>query len=442
MKKTDTAMFFRILNSEMELATGCTEPGAIALTGAYAGHELQKLGDQIQKLEVHASANIIKNAMAAGIPGTPYTGIPYAVAIGAFAAAPDRKLEVINNVSDKVYQAAEKLVESNKVTVDLAQVPQKLYIDVKAIGKDHQTHAVIADLHTNLVLLEADGKELFCAKPGALPSGDKEIVPAEEIASFLTVQNIYDFCDKELDPAKDPIDIVRKAVQVNSHICEVGLSKDYGLAIGRNLDRNCHDGVMTRDMTTDAMIVTTSGADARMAGAPVSVVTNSGSGNQGITATMPIVAVAKWKGISEDKMMRAVTLSHLIAIRIHSKFGRLSALCGASVAGTGAACGITYLLGGGYSEICNAIHNMVGDVTGMMCDGAKADCALKISSCTNAAFQAAFMALRNVRVKSTDGIVENDVEKTMDNFAELGKRGSGPMDAEILKMMLNKETVC
>ncbi|WP_418666656.1 serine dehydratase subunit alpha family protein [Allofournierella sp.] len=434
----DKTMFFRILNSEMELATGCTEPGAIALTGAYAGAELNKLGEAIQRMEVKASTNIIKNAMAAGIPGTSYTGMPYAAAIGAAAAAPERKLEVINGVSADVYKAAELLVETGKVNVELAKVPQKLYIDVTVYGPTHSARAVIADLHTNLVLLEVDGKEVFKADPNAPVDTGRDVVTPEEIAAFLTVRKIYDFCDKELDPMNDPIDIIRSAISVNGEICERGMEKDYGLAIGPNLERNCRAGVMTRDMVTNSMIVTTAGADARMAGAPFSVVANSGSGNQGITTTMPVVSLAKWKEIPEDKMVRAVTLSNLIAIRIKSKFGRLSAMCGASVAGTGAACGITYLLGGGYDEICRAIHNMIGDVTGMLCDGAKADCSLKISTCVNAAFQAAFMAMRGVRVESTDGIVEDNVEYTIDNFAKLGNEGSGPMDAAILEMMLNK----
>ena len=434
----DKTMFYRILNSEMELATGCTEPGAIALTGAYAGAELNKLGEAIQRMEVKASTNIIKNAMAAGIPGTSYTGMPYAAAIGAVAAAPDRKLEVINGVSADVYKAAELLVETGKVNVELAKVPQKLYIDVTVYGPAHSARAVIADLHTNLVLLEVDGKEIFKADPNAPVDTGRDVVTPEEIAAFLTVRKIYDFCDKELDPMNDPIDIIRSAIRVNGEICERGMEKDYGLAIGPNLERNCRAGVMTRDMVTNSMIVTTAGADARMAGAPFSVVANSGSGNQGITTTMPVVSLAKWKDIPEDKMVRAVTLSNLIAIRIKSKFGRLSAMCGASVAGTGAACGITYLLGGGYEEICRAIHNMIGDVTGMLCDGAKADCSLKISTCVNAAFQAAFMAMRGVRVESTDGIVEDNVEYTIDNFAKLGNEGSGPMDAAILEMMLNK----
>lgn len=432
----DKTMFFRILNSEMELATGCTEPGAIALTGAYAGAELNKLGEAIQRMEVKASTNIIKNAMAAGIPGTSYTGMPYAAAIGAAAAAPERKLEVINGVSDDVYKAAELLVETGKVNVELAKVPQKLYIDVTVYGPTHSARAVIADLHTNLVLLEVDGKEVFKADPNAPVDTGRDVVTPEEIAAFLTVRKIYDFCDKELDPMNDPIDIIRSAISVNGEICERGMEKDYGLAIGPNLERNCRAGVMTRDMVTNSMIITTAGADARMAGAPFSVVANSGSGNQGITATMPVVATARWLDIDEEKMLRAVTLSNLIAIRIKAKFGRLSNLCGATVAATGAACGIAYLLGGGYHEVCCTIQNMVGNITGMVCDGAKADCALKISTCVNAACQAAAMGVRGVRVQSTDGIVEHNVEYTLDNFATLSTHGTS--DSVILDLMLNK----
>ena len=433
----DKEMFYRILNSEMELATGCTEPGAIALTGAYAGAELKKLGEKIKRMEVNASTNIIKNAMAAGIPGTNYTGIPYAAAIGAVRAEPEQKLQVINGVAPEVYADAEALVEARLVKMGHADVPQKLYIEVICWGETHKTRAVIADLHTNLIELEVDDKSVFVAGEGEA-AGGSTTVPADEIAEFLTVRKIYDFINTELDPLNDPIDIVRKAITVNSFISDRGLEKDYGLAIGRGLLRNVKKGYMANDMVTNSMIAATAGADARMAGAPFSVVANTGSGNQGITATMPVVALARWLVVDEATMIRAVTLSHLIVIRIKSKFGRLSALCGATVAGTGAACGITYLLGGDYDAICRAVHNMIGNVAGMLCDGAKADCSLKISTCVNAAFQAAFMALRDVRVQKTDGIVEDNVEYTMDNFAVLGNKGSGPMDEAMLHMMLNK----
>ena len=434
-------MFFQILDKELELATGCTEPGAIALTGAYAGAELNKLGDTLCRIEVNASTNIIKNAMAAGIPGTTCTGIPYAAAIGTVRAQPERQLEVIDQVEPCVYEAASKLVQDGAVTMGHAQVPQKLYIEVTCHGRTHTTRAIIADLHTHLVLLEADGEALIKAGSGEQNGGhgaDQALMQAEK---DMTLREIFDFCTEELDPMTDPIRMVRKAVEINGAISTEGLRQEYGLSIGRGLQKDCQEGRMTQDMVTNAMIAASAAADARMAGAPFSVVANTGSGNQGITATVPVLELAQWLEAPEEKMLRAVVMSHLVAIRIKSGFGRLSALCGATVAGTGAACGITYLLGGGYDAVCYTIHNMIGNVAGMLCDGAKPDCALKISICVNAAFQAAFMALRGVRVTQAEGIVEQSAEDTIDNFARLGNQGSGPMDAAMLQMMLNKKKV-
>ena len=365
------------------------------------------------------------------------SNVDYAAAIGALGGDPVYLLEVMNHVPRETVEAAAALVKAGKVRVNVAQVPQKLYIEVIAKGGGHTGRAIVRDLHTNVVLVEQDGVATLDKRDtDTAAAGDSDVVSPEQIASFLTVRSIWDYCTKELDPMNDPIDIIRSAVKVNSVISDEGLSKEYGLAIGRNLDLNCRKGLMTRDLTTNSMIAAAAGADARMAGAPVSVVANSGSGNQGITATMPVVATARWLDIDEEKMLRAVTLSNLIAIRIKAKFGRLSNLCGATVAATGAACGIAYLLGGGYHEVCCTIQNMVGNVTGMVCDGAKADCALKISTCVNAACQAAAMGVRGVRVQSTDGIVEHNVEYTLDNFATLSTHGTS--DSVILDLMLNK----
>ena len=434
-------MFVRILNSEMELATGCTEPGAVALTAAEAGAALRKAGGtRVEAVTVRASINIIKNAMSAGIPGTSYQGMDYAAAIGAVGGDPVHLLEVMNYVPREQMEEAAALVKAGKVKVEVAQVPQKLYVEVLVTSDGHTGRAVVRDLHTNVVLVEQDGVATLDkqhADPAA--AGDSDVVTPEQIAEFLTVRSIWDYCTEELDPMHDPIDIIRSAVQVNTTISNEGLSKEYGLAIGRNLELNCRKGLMTRDLTTNAMVIASAGADARMAGAPVSVVANSGSGNQGITATMPVVATARWLDIDEEKMLRAVTLSNLIAIRIKAKFGRLSNLCGATVAATGAACGIAYLLGGGYHEVCCTIQNMVGNVTGMVCDGAKADCALKISTCVNAACQAAAMGVRGVRVQSTDGIVEHNVEYTLDNFATLSTHGTS--DSVILGQLFNESTM-
>lgn len=375
--------------------------------------------------------------MSAGIPGTSYQGMDYAAAIGAVGGDPVHLLEVMNYVPREQMEEAAALVGAGKVKVEVAQVPQKLYIEVLVTSDGHTGRAVVRDLHTNVVLVEQDGvATLDKQHTDSAAAGDSDVVTPEQIAEFLTVRSIWDYCTEELDPLHDPIDIIRSAVQVNTTISDEGLAKEYGLAIGRNLELNCRKGLMTRDLTTNAMVIASAGADARMAGAPVSVVANSGSGNQGITATMPVVATARWLDIDEEKMLRAVTLSNLIAIRIKAKFGRLSNLCGATVAATGAACGIAYLLGGGYHEVCCTIQNMVGNITGMVCDGAKADCALKISTCVNAACQAAAMGVRGVRVQSTDGIVEHNVEYTLDNFATLSTHGTS--DSVILDLMLNK----
>lgn len=434
----DKKLFARILSSEMQLATGCTEPAAVALAAAEAARALAQVGGKVECLEVSASTNILKNAMAAGIPGTSYTGMDYAAAIGAVGGDPDRLLEVINDVPKEKLTEAEALVKEGKVSVSKAETSKKLYIDVIAKGNGHTGRAVIQDLHTNIVQIQQDN-EIVKEQRGDVEengSADNAITP-EQIAEALSIQMIWEYCINELDPINDPIDIIRSAVSVNSAISDAGMKQEYGLAIGRMLEECCREGTMTMDMTTNAMMVTAAAADARMAGAPQSVVTNSGSGNQGITATMPVVAVARWLKIPEEKMFRAVTMSNLIVIYIKSKFGRLSNLCGATVAATGVACAITYLLGGGYEEVCNAVHNVVGNVAGMVCDGAKADCALKISSCVNAAVQAACMAKRGIRVQSTDGVVEQDVERTINNFAILSNQGTD--DQVILHLMLNKQ---
>ena len=246
-------MFIRILNSEMELATGCTEPGAVALTAAEAGQALRKAGvDKAEEITVNASINIIKNAMSAGIPGTDYEGMDYAAAIGALGGDPVYLLEVMNHVPRETVEAAAALVKAGKVRVNVAQVPQKLYIEVIAKGGGHTGRAIVRDLHTNVVLVEQDGVATLDKRDtDTAAAGDSDVVTPEQIASFLTVRSIWDYCTKELDPMNDPIDIIRSAVQVNTTISNEGLSKEYGLAIGRNLELNCRKGLMTREYEPD-----------------------------------------------------------------------------------------------------------------------------------------------------------------------------------------------
>ena len=433
-------MFIRILNSEMELATGCTEPGAVALTAAEAGQALRKAGvDKAEEITVNASINIIKNAMSAGIPGTDYEGMDYAAAIGALGGDPVYLLEVMNHVPRETVEAAAALVKAGEVRVNVAQVPQKLYIEVIAKGGGHTGRAIVRDLHTNVVLVEQDGVATLDKRDtDTAAAGDSDVVTPEQIASFLTVRSIWDYCTKELDPMNDPIDIIRSAVKVNSVISDEGLSKEYGLAIGRNLDLNCRKGLMTRDLTTNSMIAAAAGADARMAGAPVSVVANSGSGNQGITATMPVVAAARWLDIDEPTMLRAVTLSNLIAIRIKSKFGRLSNLCGATVAGTGAACGLVLMQGGDPDALARTIRNMASSITGMICDGGNQGCVMKGVTAVDAAFRAATFARSGVAIDPVHGINAPDPETTMRYMGRIASPGMVGTEKTIVEIFEEK----
>ena len=432
-------MFIRILNSEMELATGCTEPGAVALTAAEAGQALRKAGvDKAEEITVNASINIIKNAMSAGIPGTDYEGMDYAAAIGALGGDPVYLLEVMNHVPRETVEAAAALVKAGKVRVNVAQVPQKLYIEVIAKGGGHTGRAIVRDLHTNVVLVEQDGVATLDKRDtDTAAAGDSDVVSPEQIASFLTVRSIWDYCTKELDPMNDPIDIIRSAVKVNSVISDEGLSKEYGLAIGRNLDLNCRKGLMTRDLTTNSMIAAAAGADARMAGAPVSVVANSGSGNQGITCSVPLIEYAKELHSGKEKLYRALIISNLVAIHEKTGIGTLSAYCGAVSAGAGAGAGIVYLCGDGYQAAIHTVVNALAIVSGIVCDGAKASCAAKIASSVDAALLGYNMYKCNQEFKGGDGIVMKDIETTIKGIGRLGKDGMRQTNEEIIRLMMS-----
>ncbi len=425
-------IFCDILNSEMELATGCTEPAAVALCAAYARQYLE--GD-VAEIEVSASVNIIKNAMSAGIPGLADTGINYAAALGAIGGDTERQLQVIDGAGAEACQKAAELVKGGHVHMSRKETPEKLYIEVTLkSAQGHSARAVIASSHTNLVCIEKDGTAVLQRPMGTKLGG----VTPDEMEAVLSIQSIYDFASTA-DPRTDDLHMIEQAIAINRRIAEEGAKKTFNLHVGQNIAAAMAAGHMSGDMVTTAMERTACGIDARMGGAGVPVVTNSGSGNQGITATVPVITAAEFLHAGELETLRAVTLSHLMSIYIHCRFGLLSALCGATIAGTGSACAITYLLGGGPKQIGHPVNNMMGAVTGMLCDGAKSDCALKVSACINTAFLSAFMAMRDVTVQPNEGIVEKTPEQTIRNFVRLGNDGSPTMDRIILDIMLNKE---
>lgn len=428
----DRKLFCDILNSEMGLATGCTEPAAVALCAAYAREHLK---GETAEVSVSASVNIIKNAMSAGIPGIPHTGINYAAALGAVGGESKNRLQVIDAVSEADRRRASELVQGGHVKMSKKDTPEKLYIEVELKSAEgHQARTIIASAHTNLVYAEEDGVPVIEHAVGEIVDG----VPANVIDKTLSIQSIYDFANT-LDRETDDLHMIEQAIAVNMRISREGAEKKFGLHIGWNIAAARAAGHMSGDIVTTAMERTACGIDARMGGASVPVVTNSGSGNQGITSTVPVVTAAELLGIDEDRMFRAVTLSHLMSIYIHCRFGLLSALCGATVAGTGAACGLVYLFGGTPEQIGHAVNNMMGCVTGMLCDGAKADCAMKIGACINTAFLAAFMAMDGISVQPNEGIVERDPAHTIRNFVRLGNEGSPTMDNIVLDIMLNKK---
>ncbi|MEC0265528.1 serine dehydratase subunit alpha family protein [Paenibacillus anseongense] len=421
-------IFIHILRNELVVALGCTEPVAIALAAAKAR---TYINGPIDKITVYASAGIIKNALAVGIPGTGQTGIDFVAALGAIAGNAEKQLEVLADIDPAAISEARTMVDEGISVVHLADTPTKLYIEVKIEAEQRYAKVVITNNHTNITLIEVDGKIVDTG--GCANASFKS---SKEDRNSLTIDSIVDFVNSvELEE----LSLVKQSIELNRKAGLDGLTHSYGLEVGKTIKENVQRGILSDDLISHAMALAAAGSDARMAGSTMPVMANSGSGNQGIAATNPVIAAAERLGASEEQLIRAVALSHLVTIHIKSKFGRLSALCGVTVSGTGASCGITYLLGGGKPEIRAAIQNMLGNVTGMMCDGAKGGCAMKVATCTSAAVQSALLASKGKSISSTNGFIENDAEKTIDNFCRIGNEATSEMDKLVLEMMLNKE---
>ncbi|WP_370224569.1 serine dehydratase subunit alpha family protein [Cytobacillus sp.] len=417
----------RVLEKELVVALGCTEPVAIALAAAMAKSHVK---GEIKELCLKASGNIIKNAKSVGIPGMNSYGLDFAAAIGAVAGNPARKLEVLEGVKPEDELLALKLIEEGKVTSLQAETPKRLYIEA-VLKTDMQTsRVVISDNHSNITLIEVDGEIIYqggCENLG-IQSEEDELIA-------LTIEEIYEWV---LSVEVSSLSLIKKSIELNRVIGMEGLSGEYGLKVGKTIKRNVEMGILSDDIATAAMSLAAAGSDARMAGSTLPVMANTGSGNQGIAVTLPVVAAAERLKVAEEKMIRAVALSHLITIHIKSKFGRLSALCGVTAAGMGASAAIVYLLDGQLQQIKAAIQNTIGNVSGMICDGAKAGCAMKVSTCSNVAVQSALLALNDQEIKSTDGFIHDDVEKSIESFCKLGNEGTRHTDELILKLMMEK----
>jgi L-cysteine desulfidase len=434
-----------LIHREVKPALGCTEPIAVALAVAKAveiimencpcGEDWRLKADY--RIDVAVSGNILKNGMGVGIPGTGMVGLPVAAALGAVCGHSAQGLEVLSGLSPSAVERAKALVADKKVTISVAPTDRLLYVKatVTVDGGAHASaevdphaYAIIEDDHDKIVETSFADKILMSSESGA--------AAAEHVSDAydLTVKDICEFASSA--DYKD-IEFILDDRKLNLALAIEGLHGDFGLNVGRTIRENQKE-VFGDDFMSYAMGLTAAASDARMAGSTLPALSNSGSGNQGITVSMPIIAYSLKYGVEDEKLARALILSNLVAIHIKHYLGKLSALCGCVVASTGSACGIVYLQGGGYKEVCAAIKNMAGNITGMVCDGAKVGCAMKVASGVSCAVQSAVLALRGTCIPSTDGIIEDDVEKTIRNIGAIGSAGMKVTDKMILDIMLCK----
>ena len=415
-----------LINREVVPAIGCTEPIAVALCVAKA---TEILGTEPERIVARLSANILKNAMGVGIPGTGMIGLPIAIALGALIGKSAYRLEVLRDVDAEAVARGKRYVDEKRITIGLKEgIEEKLYIEIEAAAGDHTAVAVIAGGHTNFVFEARDGQSQLDQR-GASAGEEEQNGPA------LSLRRVYDFA---MTTPLDELRFILETRRVNKAAAERALAGEFGHCVGRTLRCERERRVMGDSIFSRILSYTSAACDARMAGAMIPVMSNSGSGNQGIAATLPVVVYAEENGATEEQTIRALTLSHLTVIYMKQSLGRLSALCGCVVAATGSSCGIAYLMGGGYEEVTFAVKNMIANLTGMICDGAKPSCAMKLTSGVSTAVLSAMMALEHRCVTAVEGIIDDDVDQCIRNLTRIGRDGMNETDRLVLDIMTSK----
>ncbi|MBQ5753600.1 MAG: serine dehydratase subunit alpha family protein [Alistipes sp.] len=416
-----------LLKREVVPAIGCTEPIAVALCVAKA---CETLGRRPDRVEVLLSPNIYKNAMGVGIPNTGMTGLPIAVALGATVGRSEYALEVLRDTTPEAVEQAKAFLAEAEVRIDIdRETEEMLYIKTTVGCGAEQARAVIAGSHTCFVEVTRNG-ELLCSVDNA-STGEQE--QGDDLS--LTMHDVYDYA---MNVPLEEIEFLWQAADMNIAAAEVSFGGSYGHGLGRMLRDETKSSVFGDTLFTKILSYTSGACDARMSGAMVPVMSNSGSGNQGISATVPVVVFGRAHGASREELLRALTLSHLTVIYIKLSLGRLSALCGCVVAATGSSCGITRLMGGGYEEVTYAVKNMVANLTGMICDGAKPSCSLKVTSGVATAVLSAALAMDHRHTTSLEGIIDDDVDCCIRNLTTIGRTGMRETDKLILKIMTEK----
>ena len=427
LNQEERSKIIELINREVIPAIGCTEPIAVALCVARA---TELLGMRPEQIEVALSANILKNAMGVGIPGTGMIGLPIAVALGALVGRSEYRLEVLRDVTPEAVAEGRRVIDEKRISIGLkAGEVDKLYVEVSVQSGEQSATAIIAGGHTNFVY-EAQNGVVLLDKQMAATAED------EESAVELSLRRVWEFA---MESPLDELRFILETKRLNKAAAETAFQGIYGHSVGRTMRGSGNAMVMGDSIFARILSYTSSACDARMAGAPVPVMSNSGSGNQGISATLPVVIYAEEIGATEEQLIRALALSHLTVIYIKQSLGRLSALCGCVVAATGSSCGITYLMGGGYEQTVSAVKNMIANLTGMICDGAKPSCAMKVTSGVATAVLSAMMAMEGRCVTSVEGIIEDDVDRSIRNLTRIGRDGMNETDRMVLDIMTHKQ---
>lgn len=419
----------KLVKHEVLPALGCTEPISLALAAAVAAKYIDK--NNINRIEAFVSPNLMKNGMGVTVPGTGMVGLPIAAAIGAIGGDAQAGLEVLKNIKIKQINQAKTLISEHKVNVQIADNNTAIYSEANIYTNTDHVRVCIENSHTNVILIEKNGETIF--KTDKRTQGESK---QESIINHMSVKQIYEFA---MQANFDDIEFILHSAELNNALSQEGLRREYGLSIATTLYEQTKTGLLADDLLSKVMIRTVAASDARMGGATLPAMSNSGSGNQGITATMPVVVVADYLNATPEQLARALILSHTIAIYIHSKFPPLSALCAASTAAMGAAAGMAWLLGKGqYEPVDMAICNMVGDLSGIICDGASNSCAMKVSTSVSSGFKAVLMALNRIRVTGNEGIVCDSVETTINNLGAIASNSMKALDTQIIDIMSHK----
>lgn len=423
ISKEERTEIIELMRREVVPAMGCTEPVAVALCAARTA---ELLGGLPERVEVELSMNVLKNAMGVGIPGTGMVGLPIAIALGMLVGKSEYLLEVLKEVTPEAVECGRRYIDEGRITIRLKEdAPDGLYIKVTGYLGERTEKAVICGAHTRFVDEECGSAD--SASAHSSQSKTEEVV--------LNLRRIYDFVTQT---PLDEIAFIEESGRMNMAAAERAFEASYGHKVGKMLKDEKKKNLVGDGTLAHVMAYTCSACDARMSGASISVMSNSGSGNQGIAATVPVAVYARDHQVDHETYVRALALSNLTAIYIKQSLGRLSALCGCLVASTGASCAITYMMGGTYEQIGFAVKNMIANLTGMICDGAKPSCSLKLSSGVSTAMLSAMLAMQNGSVSSIEGIIDEDVDRSIRNLTSIGREAMEETNRMVVEIMTTK----